>query len=595
MEASPGLNDHHDHDPIYADLLEPDAIRLLELYPGPMPAIPLMGSLIVTTLRACEADLINHYTALSYVWGDPAPADTITLAGGSAKLGITANLSAALKDIRHTSEVMTVWVDAVCINQADVLERNRQVGLMREIYSYAASTIIYLGPLSPGMSLIFDTAVEMKQQRMGLQDSSPSHEGEAEDKRVEEVVVDDDNENSDDHDRRRLLWRAVEEDLCRLPWFGRGWVFQELMLSRDPRIQCGRSHLRWDDVLDAVRPIVRLVESGSILDVLDTAHGNGVRVNRELYNLVLARRGCHVTDPRDLFYSLMGLASDHEVYRKFLIPDYSRPVREVYIAAARYMQQQMGLSSFLQFGLNWSATKKNSVLRLPSWVPDWGVQTVANTTSFQDTKEAACTSNDLLDEGSILLVEQLEDLGVVERLTDVFPRGTASEIHFDIGAESNVVGWNKFIDPVKNTVSTIEDPFEVPNWPESDDAKRHYKSGTFQNLGTHYYQPSCLALVVSRAGPDADTLSSTYCTVSAPAGVALGDSLVAFKSCSLETVKPVHKEEDVIYGFRRSLKEKSERAFTEYGEVPLYELVGVHTRDLKLRTRHDNGKLMAFY
>ncbi|KAK8074851.1 hypothetical protein PG997_009514 [Apiospora hydei] len=370
METSTGSDDHHDHDPIYTDLLEPDAIRLLELYPGPIPAIPLMGSLIVTTLRACEADLINRYTALSYVWGDPAPADTVTLAGGSAKLGITANLSTALKDVRHTSEVMTVWVDAVCINQADVPERNRQVGLMREIYGYAGSTIIYLGPLNPGLSLIFDTAVEMKRQSMRLQDSSPSHKGEEEENKGTEVV--DDDENSDDHDRRQLLHRAVEEDLCPLPWFSRGWVFQELMISKDPRIQCGGRRLGWDDVLDVVRPIVCRAGTGRLLKVLDAVRRDGVPANKDLRSLVLARRGCHVSDPCDLFYSLMGLASDHEIYRRFLVPDYSKPAREVYIAAARYMQQKMGLPSFLQTALNWSAPKKSGVLRLPSWVPDWG-------------------------------------------------------------------------------------------------------------------------------------------------------------------------------------------------------------------------------
>ncbi|KAK8072406.1 hypothetical protein PG996_005754 [Apiospora saccharicola] len=305
METSFDTDDHVDHDDsIYTDLLELDAIRLLELYPGPMRAIPLMGSLIVTTLRACEADIVNRYTALSYTWGGDDPtapaADTIILAGGSLKLGITANLSAALKDIRHTSEVMTIWVDAVCINQADVPERSRQVDLMRDIYRNAGSTIIYLGLLSPGVSLLFDATVERKQQRLGLRDPPEREE------------VDE----NDEDDHRGLLRRAVEEDFCSYPWFDGSWVFPELVLSKDPRIQCGERRVPWDDVLDIARPFLGRTEATRRLRDLDGVHSTGGRTDKDLRSLFLAPKGGPVTDPRDLFFSLMGLASDREKYRK---------------------------------------------------------------------------------------------------------------------------------------------------------------------------------------------------------------------------------------------------------------------------------------
>ncbi|KAK8132795.1 HET-domain-containing protein [Apiospora kogelbergensis] len=553
METSLDPVDHCDA--IYTDLLEPDAIRLLELYPGPMRAIPLMGSLIVTTLSACEADLINRYTALSYVWGSVptapsedagAEAHTVTLAGGSAKLTITANLNAALKDIRHTSEVMTVWVDAVCINQADAAERSRQVELMRGIYGHASSTIIYLGPLNQGVSLIFDAAVRRKDERMGLWDNHNDEEeekgtGDDEDDEADEDVITQEDEAAN------IFRRAVEDGLCSYPWLGRGWVFQELVLSKDPRIQCGERRLGWDEVMDVVEPFLSETGPTRLLHALNEARRRGLRGNEDLCSLVIARRGSHVTDPRDLFFSLMGLASDCRTYRAFLAPDYAKTARKVYIAAARYMLERLGLFSFLACSATtWSsstaANEERSILGLPSWVPDWEVQTTPPATASQETTKetlagpSITSSAELLSEEAILLVEELEVFGVVERVTDILPCDTSHYPDFcgdEISPEeSDGVRWANFIEPVKNTVKTIADPLEVPEWPESDNARLHYVKATPLRLARVQDLPTRLVLVASRGSLDAEISPPNYYTVLAPATVALGDSLIAFKSSS---------------------------------------------------------------
>jgi hypothetical protein len=43
---------------------------------------------------------------------------------------------------------MYFWIDALCINQLDVDEKNEQVGCMKEIYSHAPSVLIWLGDAS---------------------------------------------------------------------------------------------------------------------------------------------------------------------------------------------------------------------------------------------------------------------------------------------------------------------------------------------------------------------------------------------------------------------------------------------------------------
>jgi hypothetical protein len=61
------------------------------------------------------------------------------------ELAVTRNLFDLLHHIRHRHEVVTLWVDAVCINQEDIKERSHQVALMDAVYSSCVSVYIWLG------------------------------------------------------------------------------------------------------------------------------------------------------------------------------------------------------------------------------------------------------------------------------------------------------------------------------------------------------------------------------------------------------------------------------------------------------------------
>lgn len=85
-----------------------------------------------------------EYTAISYAWGDGIDTKTLLLDGIPVTVGIS--LYEALEALRHTTEVILVWVDALCINQTDKDECNTQVGRMRDIYTRAVSVAVWLGP-----------------------------------------------------------------------------------------------------------------------------------------------------------------------------------------------------------------------------------------------------------------------------------------------------------------------------------------------------------------------------------------------------------------------------------------------------------------
>lgn len=131
--------------PYEYDLLPEDQayIRLIVLQPDPEPDAPVRCLLITRTLATFEEDIIESYVALSYVWGDANDTRAVDVEG--CRVNVTASLDCALRYLRHSHIQRYIWADALCINQADVVERNRQVAIMTNIYSAARHTVIFLG------------------------------------------------------------------------------------------------------------------------------------------------------------------------------------------------------------------------------------------------------------------------------------------------------------------------------------------------------------------------------------------------------------------------------------------------------------------
>ena len=85
---------------------------------------------------------VPDYVALSYCWGDPAITRLISV--NDLPVQVTTNLEAALRALRNR-KVKTVWIDALCINQLDLLERGLQVMRMGLIYSNASYVMAWVG------------------------------------------------------------------------------------------------------------------------------------------------------------------------------------------------------------------------------------------------------------------------------------------------------------------------------------------------------------------------------------------------------------------------------------------------------------------
>ncbi|CZR53660.1 uncharacterized protein PAC_03540 [Phialocephala subalpina] len=105
----------------YEPITESDGIRLLVLHPAENEAAEIRCSLIITALSKCEYEVIDHYTALSYVWGDASNIKPIEVDG--AQVEITANLHDALLYIRDQSRPIHLWLMRYAYMSIDT-ERN---------------------------------------------------------------------------------------------------------------------------------------------------------------------------------------------------------------------------------------------------------------------------------------------------------------------------------------------------------------------------------------------------------------------------------------------------------------------------------------
>ena len=126
-------------------------IRLLRLMPDRNQHAPIQCELFDYSLdhSLTDARKMTHlYEALSYFWGSPDKRRSIFIDEGC--LRVTENLHAALLRLRDPFLPRILWIDAICIDQGDKGERNRQVQLMAKIYARASRVIVWLEEVAAG-------------------------------------------------------------------------------------------------------------------------------------------------------------------------------------------------------------------------------------------------------------------------------------------------------------------------------------------------------------------------------------------------------------------------------------------------------------
>ncbi|KAF9874661.1 heterokaryon incompatibility protein [Colletotrichum karsti] len=309
----------------------------------------------------------GDYGALSYAWGDQSVKVPIIMDGQVVLVG--QNLEAALRALSSDPdyvEGLKIWVDAICINQKDHVERNRQVKRMRMIYGKALIVSIWLGKVPD--DAINDMAVLHKCIVKCQSETAAS-------KVLEDVMA--------DPEKREIIRNTIDIVVGAQYWT-RVWVIQEKCLGPvNPSILFGTFRMglvplknflqRATNIRGAVRAREKVWR---VLKLVELVEANQERVRRgraqtaeerrkdqdDLGLLLMVGRLAGSLDLRDRLYGLMGMIPEYVTTH--VEPDYTKDVAEVFCDFARAL-----VTGFESFDIILTGTS-NSNLDLPSWVPD---------------------------------------------------------------------------------------------------------------------------------------------------------------------------------------------------------------------------------
>ncbi|TPX08072.1 uncharacterized protein E0L32_010272 [Thyridium curvatum] len=182
----------------------------------------------------------GDYAALSYVWGSETDRRPIVLNG--AETTVTVNLEVALRAMHRTGHYtgnFRLWIDAICINQADEEEQAAQVARMRDIYSGAWGVVAWLGEAG-GYS---DDALDLLETFAGMAEESQQRP-------FGQLRL----PSSFFFGNRFSGLNALMER----PYWSRLWVVQEVVLGASATVlRCGDRRMDWVTFCSAIDVLFR--------------------------------------------------------------------------------------------------------------------------------------------------------------------------------------------------------------------------------------------------------------------------------------------------------------------------------------------------
>lgn len=378
----------------YQPLSTPDSTRVLVLFPAQNTVDDLRC--YMDEVRLSDAlDESKGYTALSYVWGAHEAFHMIWF--GNHSLRIRPNLDSALRNLRRRDRTIRLWVDAVCIDQSSLLERNHQVQQMRDIFSAASDTVIYLGPQDGGHTGHSAWNFLERHSSWALDENRDIDRNAA--ARLNEHLT-----------SFRGDLKDVEVDVLSRSWFRRLWVFQEAVVSHSLSIQCGNRRISWDDFCEILLLSPRLhdryglsLQDNQKLDIVrdinisrrEYLQHRGLKRFLPSWQLpetfgpsqgvmdilaILSRaRYLEASDERDKIYGLVGISTGINTADPRFAIDYRLSYRKLCIRFARNhieATKSYDIFSYIDAAteslVNFQAPRWLSLL--PSWVPNWHYQ-----------------------------------------------------------------------------------------------------------------------------------------------------------------------------------------------------------------------------
>lgn len=344
------------------------------------------------------------YRALSYTWGPATDAQTekhesdkISILLGGEEHDVTPNLFDAIVQMSESYNDSYFWIDALCINQDDLLERQVHVAMMDKIFHKAAEVIVWLGRAEDGGKEV----VDLVQKVAGMDDSFFHKFGHA--TAAEELGAHGLQDSSEP------VWGRYLEFYERR-WFNRGWVIQEVVLGKKVIAHFGPFQISWNDLILGSRIFLpERLRKNFFASFRETEELDNLPLGRNAYRISLIYDACiekncksllivgistgtyalasaeHILlhlvrmsrdfvceDPRDKIYALLGLVNKtaelHSHPRSALVPDYGKHVTEAMVLTA-FAKAIIERSNYLGIIAQVSDPFYRNVPGLDSWVP----------------------------------------------------------------------------------------------------------------------------------------------------------------------------------------------------------------------------------
>ena len=310
------------------------------------------------------------FFALSYVWGTAKPTERLNI--GQSVLTITLSLSILLHQLEARRDVRFIWIDQICINQQDDLEKAMQVKMMRHVYVSAHKVLLWLGPSTKGSDLAMDSIAPLDEAIGVLHQSRFAQDG-----ILSRLPGQDD-----------PFWPALV-DLYTRPWYDRLWVLQEAILAKDIEVLCGNRSMLWAAFASFATKIYELVPLAWIRAFDAQSHGSNDFAEKQTLGFVSIRnidtmrstevegsksrfwiylsmgQKCKVTNPLDRVYGLLGLLTSEELVRYIDIRYDWEPWQGYLHFCKTYVERDPDLALFSMAGC------VSKPRELPSWCPNF--------------------------------------------------------------------------------------------------------------------------------------------------------------------------------------------------------------------------------
>ena len=374
-------------------------------------------------IQTYPVDNAPPYEALSYCWGPITNKAHIQC--DNCVLEITTNVFDALAHLRQSEKPRLLWIDQICLDQQNLLERSYQVSIMRLIYYKATRTIIWLGPSDKKTKMAFDSVTRLARIRTELEASGVAYS------RIPD---------ESDLLNRYTLPSRVEKDeqlyamisLLKQPWFQRVWIIQEVAHSQSASVVQGNYEIPWQDFAAATLLTWELRMTTFTSDQIDRNRKNAhfIESMRERiqkgqasplrYALNLFRES-KATDPRDKVYALVGCSLAFREATPAML-SYELSVGDAYrIWTIHTLQTEKSLE--ILSAVNRYKTSSNAVPY--SWVPDWNAtedHVLSHVAAWPSRRFQATAASEIeisfRDHETVLglsghLVDRIESVGIV--------------------------------------------------------------------------------------------------------------------------------------------------------------------------------------